>query len=385
MTTQTKTSYGDHAARKLPSGSWNVRVHLPPLADGTYPRKSFTAKKLSDARKQADAYLKSIQLGVDVEAGTISLAVYLSDFLKKYMSKKERQMRPLANGTRVEYERAIKVLTAEVGDAPLNRLLPTVIESAIWSRGASPDVARKRYTVLNLALKEALYENLIEVNVLDRVERPVGNGHKKPVILTPEEIATIFAEAEDTRFEIALRVQLMVGCRIGELLALKWSDVDMEKSKVTIQRSIDRYSEVPSFKPVKNYEARTVEVTSEVLDILRKHRQNQRLQKLRTLAWNDEDLIFPSATGSIWLYSNYRRDLQPIIASSGVSRADGETVGTHSFRHACAAILLTSGIPLAQVSKFLGHQNIRTTDQYYGHLLEDTSEAASVMSKFLSA
>ena len=112
----------------------------------------------------------------------------------------------------------------------------------------------------------------------------------------------------------------------------------------------------------------------------------QRIEAMKTLAWNDEGLIFPDYIGGKWNYSNYRRGLVPIIERSGVTKDSTDSICTHAMRHACAAYLLSNKEdprPIAEVSKYLGHRETRTTDRYYGDLLEDLSEAGAVMGGLL--
>jgi len=381
----TKRDYGTFGIEQR-NGKFRARVHLPPTADGRYLKKSFTHESKVQVRKLAEAYLKSVALGVDVDAGSVSIAAYLDEWLTKFKESKKREGKPLARGTEANYERAVKRFIESIGKHPLNGLAPNVAEDAIWSQGASAEVARMRYTVLNLIITSALFENIIENNVLDRVKRPVGNTYKKPVILGPDEVWSIINAAGHTRYETPLTIQYMIGCRIGELFGLRWSDVDFENNKIRIERSVDRASGKLEFKDVKNHEARTLNVAPEVIEVLRAHRQVQRIEAMKTLAWNDEGLIFPDSIGGKWNYSNYRRGLVPIIERSGVTKDSTDSICTHAMRHACAAYLLSNKEdprPIAEVSKYLGHRETRTTDRYYGDLLEDLSEAGAVMGGLL--
>jgi integrase len=368
MTANKKGLYGEGRWRKR-GNSWQNEFYVPKGPEGKRHTISITEPTKAEVRARKAVLIKQIQAGVDIDGGAIFISDYLPTAFEDFKSKKERKGKALAVSTVSEYERAVKVLTAELGDLQLNRLTPIRVDKAVWTNGATPNVARKRYTILNILIKEALYQNLLESNVMDRVEAPL-QVTADVYIPTRDDIDLLFDIARNTRYETPLYLQFHLGARIGELLALTWSDVNFETQRITIDKTLDSFSSPIQTKPTKNGESREMPITAQTVEVLRLHRISQKQDQLRTLSWADQDLIFPNTRGGWWDYSNYRRGLLPVIDESGL-KSDDKKLCTHAFRHACAATLLTNGKHINLVKKFMGHKNVRTTDQFYGDIHDD--------------
>ena len=375
---------GQFRLRQKDNGSYEVTVTLPKDANGKYPQKSFSHASKKEARKRAEAYMKSISAGVDVAGGSIATRAWLNDFIEAHDIKVQRKTgKGLANSTKTEYERSVRVLNKHLGDTPLNQLVPLQVERAIWADDASNNVAKKRYIVLNMALQMALYANLVENNVTDRVEAPNIQRVKTPVFFDYEDLNRLNAVTKGTRYEAPTNIQLLTGCRGGELLGLKWQDIDWSNKRINIVRSVDSFTSPISLKDTKNGEEASVPIGSAGIEILKAHRQTQRMTQMKSRVWVDNDLIFPNIYGGLWDYGNYLRGLKPLLVEAGLETKGGKNVATHAFRHTTAAILLSQGESLPKVARHLRHKKIATTDEYYAHLIQEDDDASDILGQFV--
>ena len=372
---------GTYSIREREGGTFQCRITLPKDANGIYKQKAFNAKTRKEARQRAESYMKSISAGVDVVGGSMATRAWLDDFIQAHDIKTQRKYgKGLSNGTKAEYARAVRILNKSLGDTPLNQLLPLQVERAIWSEDATNNVAKKRYIVMNKAMEMALYANLVEVNVVDRIEAPNVRRVKTPVFFDWDEVAEIDSVTKNTRYEFPCKIQLLTGARGGELLALKWQDVDWDAKRVNIVRSVDSFTQPISLKETKNGLEASVPIGEKGINYLKTHRQQQRMAQVKSRLWIDNDLIFPNIYGGLWDYSNYLRGLKPLLAEAGLETKGGKNVATHAFRHTTAALLLSdpeNPKSLPKVATHMRHKKISTTDEYYAHLIPDEDDDSS--------
>lgn len=175
-------------------------------------------------------------------------------------------------------------------------------------------------------------------------------------------------------------VAVHTGLRQGELLGLKWSDVNLEAGTLSVQRSLDTDC---TFNPLKrNKSRRSVKLTAQAVEALKGHKVAQNEERLRLGSlWVDHDLIFPNRVGKPMDADNlYHRGFQPLLKRPGLS---GFTF--HSLRHTCATLLLTKNVHPKIVQEMLGHATISQTMDTYSHVLPGMQdEAAAALESALS-
>jgi integrase len=170
-----------------------------------------------------------------------------------------------------------------------------------------------------------------------------------------------------------LEVVAATGCRRGEVLALRWSDI--QDGRAMVARSLTQTREVLEFKTTKSEEPRVVTLPVSAIAVLNGHRvvQDQFRCQFGPDYSADLDLIFANPDGS---------PFKPDSISSSVSllfRRLKLPKGTslHSLRHTHTSHLLASGVPLTAVSARLGHASIRTTQEIYSHMIHGQDDAAA--------
>ena len=200
--------------------------------------------------------------------------------------------------------------------------------------------------------------------------------------MTSTRVLLAAAEADDPEFGALLRVITATGARRGEVVGLRWSDLDEATATIVIRRSVVSVPDGTVEKDTKTHAARRIAVDPETLAVLRAERRRiEERAELCELVFNPDGFIFTaSADGS--------RPLHPDTVTNGFRRICARLglkgVRLHDLRHLHATQLLAAGVPVRTVSGRLGHANAATTLNVYAHFLKASDrEAATVMGELL--
>lgn len=187
-------------------------------------------------------------------------------------------------------------------------------------------------------------------------------------------------EKEELQYQCLVQLAIMTGCRLGELIALKFSDINYKTNKVTIERSAYKCKGQPiSLKPPKDYEVRIITVNDycvELIKLLKAEKERERL-RLGT-AWIGDEWLFTQWNGEILNPQTPTKWFSKFLAKNGLKHRK-----FHSLRHTSATLLLYGGVNLQTVRSRLGHADISTTNKYLHCLAEADTEAANVLGNML--
>lgn len=175
-------------------------------------------------------------------------------------------------------------------------------------------------------------------------------------MLDEAELRALLAQARLTPHEVPVRLTLATGLRQGELLALRWSDTDLDGRILTVSRNIQVLPKTGAqFRPPKTRNSRrTLELSTATVAMLRQHRASQREHRLKIgPSWHDGDLVFPSLVGTPWLPRNFYRGYRRVIERSEITRPD--EIVWHTLRHTAATHWIKAGVDIHIVSRRLGH------------------------------
>ncbi|MDP9479759.1 MAG: site-specific integrase, partial [Actinomycetota bacterium] len=250
--------------------------------------------------------------------------------------------------------------------------------------GLSAATVKKIHVVLRKALAQAVSDGLIPRNAADGVKtpRPSAPGEEiRP--LDPGECAAFLEAASGERLEALYVVAVHCGLREGELLALKWDDVNLDAAKpvLLVRRTLTRGEDGRGWvvgASTKSGKGRRVRLTRQATAALKDHRKRQLEERMLAKPgrglWRDSNLVFPTETGSLLNPSNLRnRSFRRIKARSGVR----DDLRFHDLRHTCATLLLGEGVNAKVVSEMLGHASITITLNTYSHVLPDMQDSAA--------
>ena len=218
-------------------------------------------------------------------------------------------------------------------------------------------------------------DGLIPRNPVASVKSPRPRRSEiKP--LDREQVRTLFEAASGHRLEALYTVVVTAGLREGELLALRWEDVDLEATVPVLQvrriLSEDRSGRI--FEAPKSGKGRSVRLTRKAAAALRAHRKRQLEERMaRTGLWQDHGLVFPSSVGTPLSARNLQRHFKALLEQAGLPKS----TRFHDLRHTCATLLLRQGVHAKYVQELLGHADIRLTLNVYSHVLPDMGDAAA--------
>ena len=177
---------------------------------------------------------------------------------------------------------------------------------------------------------------------------------------------------------------LTTGMRQGELLPLRWRDLDLEAGRVQVRGSLQRTNEgLTIVEPKTHSSRRQLALTKAAMEALRRHRVAQAEERLRLApAWEDHEMVFANEIGRpIEVRNLMRRSFLPILKRAGVPR-----IRFHDLRHSAATLLLGRGVHPKVVADMLGHSRISTTLDLYSHITPAMQrEAAEAMDAVLKS
>src|SRR5215211_4362995 len=292
------------------------------------------AKKLTKAMADRDG-------GLIYEAENLAVGVYLDQWLNNSVRDSVRQR------TFERYEQIVRVhLKPALGRVKLKSLTPTQVRTLYREKldsGPAPRTVQYIHTTLHKALKDAVADGLIPRNAASAVKAP--RPKKKEIKPLSADQAHAFLElARGNRFEALYVLAVHCGIRKGELLGLKWEDVDLDGRTLAVRRTLSEPKTGHRFEAPKNGKARSIMLTAGAVEALKRHRKRQLEERLRLAGlWEDHDLVFPNSIGKPMNASNLNaRSFKPLLEKAGLLKS----VRLHDLRHTCATLLLAKSVHL---------------------------------------
>jgi integrase len=232
-------------------------------------------------------------------------------------------------------------------------------------------------------LGHAVEWELLRLNPAAKVKSPRVPKAEMDV-LTPAETHALI-EATSRKWRPLLYTAISTGLRVGELLAMKWGNLDWQSRRYFVRETLARArgDYQGGFTPPKTEgSARSVDLTPNCMALLKEHQQLQAVEKLSVGPdYEDSDLIFATAVGRPLDHKNIvHRQFHAALEKAGLRR-----IRFHDLRHTCASLLINKGVSPKYIQQQLRHDSIQTTFDRYGHLFPETSdEAARILDDAIS-
>jgi integrase len=250
---------------------------------------------------------------------------------------------------------------------PLDRLAPERLQALLLEHQATPRTAQLLFHVLHTACRLGVRWGWLSANPTDRLVRPAARKKARDW-WTAEQCDAFIRGTETSRWWPLWAAGMAMGCRLGELLALQWADVDWSRSVVCVERTGQHVANVWQVKAPKTASGRrSIPLHPLATGALRRQRAQQAEWRLRAgTAWQDSDLVFTSQEGRPLRRFDVARAMR-----NAVRRLDLPAATMHSLRHMTASLALQGGAPLPLVSRFLGHSDTSITARVYSHAVGD--------------
>lgn len=362
-------------------------------------RRQKTETLIGVTKKQAEALLAKRKAAVVAGECGPRADMTMNELFDRFMQAKEGR---LAATTLQRYESLLRLyLRPAVGARKVAkvRAVDLLVAYARWSkRSVSARTVRHAAELLRNVLRRAVKWEVIlrsPAASLDADDLPKALKPESTV-LTESEVQLLLQETKHptqrctarhyltaySTFYPAVAFALYTGARLGEIMAMRWQDIDFRQRMVTISRSLSSTKRAGlTYKRPKNDKVRAVCVSAELLAILQSHHAVQSAEKIAMgSAYHDEDLIFAKPDGtpiSSWLFSSAFRNF---MKRSGVRR-----IRFHDLRDTHASLLAKAGVPIEVISKRLGHSSISITyDRYITVYRDRDAEAAEAFARIVA-
>ena len=336
---------------------------MAPTADVKKKRVAIYGKTKAEVRAKLTRAVAERDAGVVLETQNPTIEKHLTRWLKNSVKMSVKQK------TYESYEYLVhKHLITTLGAKKLKSLTPDQVQDFYqWKldEGLSRRTVQLIHTTLSKALKSAVKQGIAPRNVAEAVDAP--RPQKKDIQpLTSQQTKIFLNTVKGNRLEALYILAITTGLRQGELLGLRWEDVDLEGSVVRVRQQLTRTKAGLSFTSPKNGRGRNVALMESTAEALREHRkmQTDERQKMGNLC-EDMGLVFASTVGTPLHVRNITyRSFRPLLKQAGLSQ-----IRFHDLRHTFATLCLTSGTHPKIVQEMLGHSDISVTLNVYSHCL----------------
>lgn len=376
--------------------SYRIRVYrgydeagnkLKPFEMSWTPPEGWTEKRIQKELQKVAADFENKCVNGDVSAAGDPK---LSEFCTQYL---QIQQNHLAPRTYEYYSNLIRDLIVPLlGHIRLSELKPAHVQKFVQhvesekkrdGRPISAATVKRKVACLQAILRQAVKLQIIKTNPAD------AKCLSMPKVVTQKvEIFTKQAAAEmltcllseSIEFQTLIQIAIASGARLGEIVALKFSDIDFNRCRIRFQRSAYKVAGKPTgLKPPKDDDIRDVTIYPEVIDLIKLLQEEKKaMQEKLGTAWNGDEWLFTTNTGSIMHPQTPSKQFAKFLKRHNLPHHK-----FHALRHTSATLLLYSGVNIRQVQERLGHGSLKTTQIYLHSIQEADEQAAAALQSML--
>jgi len=386
---------------------WRVRVYLGTDAAG---KRHYLSQNVEGTAKDADKVRRSMlarkdQGGLRPRSG-LTVERYLAQWL-------DVNVRPRVRPRTLEFYQQMsdRYIKPAIGWQRLDKLHTLDVQrwtNSLHDRGLAPRTVRAAFATLHAALRQAVRLRILSHDPSDLVELPRQRRVREVKVLDPAGAIAFLEACSTDPLGSFFVVQLATGCRPGEVAALRWSDVDLDRASVAVRQALSRTAQGVEFlEPKTDRGRRVIPLPAFAVAALRQHRVKQLEARMAAGgAWRNPELVFTETTGAPVDLANLRkRNLRRIarrarppvehfaecteckpegwylglgLCEKGKAlQAEAESLTLYALRHTAASLLLAGGVNVKVVSERLGHASTGFTMDTYVHSLPTMQEQAA--------
>ncbi|WP_130870538.1 tyrosine-type recombinase/integrase [Intestinimonas massiliensis (ex Afouda et al. 2020)] len=377
-----KRANGEGNIRKRKDGRWEGRYtagHDPETGKAIY--KNVLGKTQAEVKAKLKAAIQEAQTLDLSKAGKYTVGEWMEVWFEDYAKLK---VRPSSHQTYRGY--IDNHIRPNIGDIPLEKLTSLDLqklykklltkgrvdrlEARGQPKGLSAKTVRNIHQILSSALKLAQEQRIILTNPAEGCALPKVE-HREMKTLPVEQLQSFLREARESGVFELYYLELATGLRRGELLGLKWEDIDLDRGDLRVKRQVSRINGEVMEAPLKTKNAyRTLPLAEDTIDVLKEQRE-----KVGSSPW-----VFPSPNGGPISPDSVLHMLHRVLKRAGLPR-----VRFHDLRHTFATLALQNGVDIKTVSGMLGHFSAEFTLDTYAHVTGAAQrQAAGKMAAVLS-
>jgi integrase len=334
-----------------------------------FKRHYVSAKTKSGCREKLRQAMSDADRGLVFDAGALTLGEYLDKWLASIEGTvRQRTWERYEQLVRVHIKPALRRLKLkDLTRADVKELYREKLDA-----GSSPRTVQYIHTTIHKALKDAMVDGLINKNEAAHIKLP--KPRKKEINpLNPEQAKSFLEAARGDRYEALYMLAIHYGLRQGELLGLKW--VDLDGNTLQVRRTMSEARSGRIEEQPKSGKGRRIELSESLREALRSHRERQQEEIEGSDSYQNQGLIFASSVGTATNSKNlYWRSFKPIL-----ERAELPDISFHELRHTCATIRFMRGQHPKKVQELLGHASIVQTIDTYSHVIPGMGDDEDIM------
>ncbi len=357
---------------------WCIRYDAPPAIKGKRNEKKISCRGLT--KRQAEQRLAEIEAdvsrGIYMEPSETTVAEHMLQWLER------QEHRGLSPATIAAYETNCRIhILPLMGRHQLGRLRRGDVQGFVdklTDRGLSPKTIKNIHGILHTALDQAIRLEKLPSNPADKIDLPRW-VRKRITTATADDLGALMVAIEQSKYRIPILIGVGTGARRGEILALRWEDIDLQAGIIQVRRSVLKISGERIVKTTKTANGeRDLAIGPTLIDILTKHKaaQNQRQCALGDL-YSDLGWVCAHGDGLPLTPSGLSSEMYRIKLTLGLKSA------MHGLRHTWVTEQLAAGVPDEIVSKGAGHATIGITHDIYGHTQQRHQAATIAVSERL--
>lgn len=400
-----KRGQNEGTIRKRKDGRWEARATIGKRPDGKPKLKYIYGKTRQDVATELSKILASLAEDSYINETNVSFVQWLNKWLETYAKP------TIKLATYTSYETYIRGhITPYFKNIKLKDLTPDYLQDFLNSKlnsgrldnregGLSEKTIRNLYNMIHASLKQAYINELIKKNIAEYVKLPKV-PKKEMRVLTRDEQDKLIKVARNYRLGFIIILDLFTGMRLGEILALRWSDIDLKGKNIVIKNTIKRLSthdgETTKTKiildtPKTENAYRDIPLIDEIIADFTKHKTQQKNEiKEFGSSYINKNFVFCNELGEPYDQKTFKRFYNKMLLECNLisqkpktirnkkkkgikckqkPRESSPNVTFHTLRHTFATRAIEQGMDILVLSKILGHSDPSTTLNKYGHAL----------------
>lgn len=368
-----KRKQGKGTLRKRKDNRWEGRVVIGYNENGLPITKNVTSKSKTECRNKLNKLIEQFDSKSNTISSDITFGEWIDFWYKTYIQPNIR------DNTKQSYENAIynhiipdmgKIKVKDMTEQKLQHFYADVKSKGrkirVESQGSelSDRSVRSIHTCCYSALERAVTDNLIKINPSAKCKLPPKKSKEMQILSKNEIVRFLFQAKEEGYYELFL-LELGTGMRRGEILALKWDDLNFTTGELNIERQVYILNGKPQITvPKTKTSIRTIILPQSLLNILKSYKQTV-----------DSEWIFPSPLDKNKTRnpSAVRKRLKLILERSGC-----KNIRFHDLRHTFATMALENGMDIKTLSATIGHISSATTLDIYSHITDTMQQQAAI-------